>query len=65
MCKRRLVSSEFDDAFVRRMSPSDCVRLVTHTVARLSSSQDTLATYGDMNSCGCLHGGDMHVNSYM
>ena len=50
--------------FAPCMSPSHRVHLVTDLFERLSSSQSTHGTLGYMNSCGSLHGGGVHVNSF-
>ena len=34
-----------------------------NSLVRLSSSQDTHDMHGNMNSCGSVHGGGVHVNS--
>ena len=55
-------SQSFVDLFVPCSSPSQRVHLVD-SVVQLSSSQDTHNMHGDMNSCGSVHGGDVHDNS--
>ena len=52
----------FADLFAPCTSPSQRVHLVD-SVVQLSSSQDTHNMHGDVNSCGFVHGGGMHVNS--
>ena len=59
---KRRQSSEFEDSFVPCTSPSQRVHLV-NSLVRPSSSQDTHDMHGDMNSCGSVHGGGVHVNS--
>ena len=60
--RQRRQSSEFEDSFVPCTSPSQRVHLV-NSLVRPSSSQDTHDMHGDMNSCGSVHGGGVHVNS--
>ena len=56
-------SSDFEDSFVPCTSPSQRIHFV-HSMVRLSSSQDTHDMHGDMNSCGSVHGGGVHDNSF-
>ena len=51
----------FVDLFALCTSPQR-VHLVD-SVVQLSSSHDTHNMHGDVNSCGVVHGGGMHVNS--
>ena len=60
--KARQCSQSFADLFVPCTSPSQRVHLVD-SVVQLSSSQDTHNMHGDVNSCGSVHGGGVHVNS--
>ena len=52
----------FVDLFAPCTSPSQRVHLVD-SVVQLSSSHDTHNMHGDVNSCGVVHGGGMHVHS--
>ena len=56
--------SSFEQHFVPCMTPSHRVHLVTDLLDRQSSSQSTHGTRGYMSSCGSLHGGGVHVNSF-
>ena len=60
--KARQCSQSFADLFAPCTSPSQRVHLVD-SVVQLSSSHDTHNMHGDVNSCGVVHGGGMHVNS--
>ena len=60
--KARQCSQSLADLFAPCTSPSQRVHLVD-SVVQLSSSQDTHNMHGDVNSCGFVHGGGMHVNS--